>query len=62
MTRLESGPQPCPFCGGTYQLRGTPDLDGFHTRPTCKEWDEMDLMEFTIKARQARGIPLPGES
>jgi hypothetical protein len=57
-----TGPQPCPFCGGTYELRGAPELDAFHSLPICKQFRDLDVLEFAIKAREARGIPLDNDN
>jgi hypothetical protein len=62
--RQETGPQPCPFCGGTYAAQTGPDgraAGGMvtHTLPACSKWLRLDPVDFLVAAREARGIELP---
>jgi hypothetical protein len=62
VTTEETGPQPCPFCGGTYAAQ-LDDMEGngqvVHTIPTCAQWVRLKPIDFLIAAREARGIFLP---
>lgn len=43
---------PCPFCKGEYTLAISKSEDSvLHTLPPCKQYMELDAMEFVKQAR-----------
>lgn len=53
-----TGPQPCPFCSGTYELvKTTDDYGALHSLPMCASFKRMEADDFAVAARRARGIP-----
>jgi hypothetical protein len=53
----------CPFCKLEYGMvkNESQGTGVFHSQPSCEQFIALDPLDFLIKARQAKGIFLPGE-